>query len=165
MRIQTGDKLPDATFLKLGAEGPQEVSLASLVKDGPAVLFGLPGAFTGTCSTAHVPSFIRTKDQFAAAGAKAVICVAVNDPFVMDAWARDTGAADAGIHMVADPEATFIRALGLEFSAPPAGLINRSQRFAMVIKDGKVALLHVEDNPGICEISGGEALLGDWQGA
>lgn len=163
MSIQIGDKLPDATFLKLGSEGPEEVPLAALINGRPAVLFGLPGAYTGTCTTAHVPSFIRTRDQFAAAGAETVICVAVNDPFVMDAWAKDTGAADAGIHMLADPEGTFIRALGLEFSAPPVGLINRSQRFAMVIEDGKVAVLHVEDNPGVCDASGGEALLRDWQ--
>lgn len=158
MTITIGDKLPDATFLKLGDGGPEEIQLADL-SSGTIALFGLPGAYTGTCSTAHVPSFIRTKDQFADKGVDRIICVSVNDPFVMDAWAKDTGAADAGLHMLADPAGDFIRAMGLTFDAPPAGLHNRSKRFALLAKDGAITALHVEDNPGLCTTSGGEALL------
>lgn len=160
MTITIGDKLPDATLMKLGESGPEELRLADLT-GGKIALFGLPGAYTGTCSTAHVPSFIRTKDQFADKGVDTIICVSVNDPFVMDAWAKDTGAAEAGLHMLADPEGAFIRALGLSFDAPPAGLINRSKRFALLAVDGEIIALNVEDNPGLCDASGGEALLSE----
>ncbi|PIE10817.1 MAG: peroxiredoxin [Rhodobacterales bacterium] len=159
MAITTGDKLPNATLLRMGEEGPETVDLHSLIGEGPAVIFGLPGAYTGVCSTAHVPSFIRTKDQFAEEGIDTIICVSVNDPFVMEAWGKDTGASEAGIHMLADPESDFIRTLGLQFSAPPAGLIDRAKRFAMVIEDGAVAVIEIEDNPGLCERSAGEGLL------
>ena len=123
------------------------------------VLFGLPGAYTGVCTTAHVPSFIRTKDAFAAKGVDEVICVSVNDPFVMGAWAKDTGADVAGLSMLGDAEGTFIKALGLDFTAPPAGLIGRSKRFALYAEDGVVKVLQVETSPGECTVSAGESLL------
>ena len=123
------------------------------------MLFGLPGAYTGVCTTAHVPSFIRTKDAFAAKGVDEVICVSVNDPFVMGAWAKDTGADVAGLSMLGDAEGTFIKALGLDFTAPPAGLIGRSKRFALYAEDGVVKVLQVETSPGECTISAGESLL------
>ena len=123
------------------------------------VLFAVPGAFTPTCHSAHVPSFVRTKDQFDAKGVDEIICVSVNDPFVMGQWGDATGATKAGITMLGDAEAAFTKAIGMEFSAPPAGLIDRSKRYAMVVEDGKVTLLHEEENPGACEVSAGEALL------
>lgn len=157
--IATNDKLPDAELLRMGSAGPETVRLAALIGGGRAALFGLPGAYTGVCTTAHVPSFIRSKADFSDAGIDTVICVSVNDPFVMEAWGKDTGASAAGIHMLADPESKLIRDLGLQFSAAPAGLIDRSKRFAMVIEDGLVRVLHVEENPGLCERSAGQALL------
>jgi len=123
------------------------------------VIFGLPGAYTGTCTTAHVPSFIRTADEFAAKGVDEIICVSVNDPFVMKAWGEATGAAAAGISMLGDADAAFTLALGLEFTAPPVGLFNRSKRYALYAEDGVVKVLHVEENPGVCEVSSGEAML------
>ena len=159
MTISVGETLPDATVLRMGADGPEEVQMADLAGSGKVVLFGLPGAYTGTCTTAHVPSFIRTKADFEARGVDAVICVSVNDPFVMDAWGESTGATQAGIQMVGDAAAAFTKAIGMDFTAPPVGLIDRSKRFALYAEDGVVKVLHVEDNPGVCETSGGEALL------
>lgn len=158
MTLSSGDKLPDATLLKLGDKGPEAVDLKSLTAGRKVVIFAVPGAYTPTCSSAHVPSFIRTKAQFDAAGVDEIICVSVNDPFVMKAWGEATGAADAGITMLADPGAGFIKALGLDFTAPPAGLYDRSQRFSMLVEDGEVTVLNIEDSPGVCDRSGGEAL-------
>lgn len=159
MSISEGDPLPEATLIRLGDDGPEGVALHDLAGSGRAVIFAVPGAYTGVCTTAHVPSFIRTKEDFAAKGIDTVICVSVNDPFVMAAWGESTGAAAAGIHMLADPEATFTKSMGMSFNAPPAGLIDRSQRYAMVVDDGKVVTLQAEESPGTCDVSGGEALL------
>lgn len=159
MTITTGATLPDATLLQMGAAGPEGVSLGDKLKDRMVVIFGLPGAYTGTCSTAHVPSFMRTMDGFKAKGVDEVICVSVNDPFVMDAWGKATGATEAGITMLGDSTAEFTTAIGMEFSAPPAGLVNRSKRYSMLIDNGVVTILNEEGSPGECEISAGETLL------
>ncbi|MEO0913352.1 MAG: peroxiredoxin [Pseudomonadota bacterium] len=159
MTISIGDTLPDGTFIVMGAEGPEARPLSDVLSAGKTVLFGLPGAYTGVCSTAHVPSFIRTKKDLENKGVATVACVTVNDPFVLQAWGESTGATAAGIPMLGDPAATFIKALGLDFSAPPVGLIDRSRRFSMVVEDGKVTHLNIEDSPGECEISAGETLL------
>ncbi len=159
MAISQGDMLPDATLSYMGDEGPATVALSEKTKGRKVVIFALPGAYTGTCSTAHVPSFIRTKDEFTAKGVEEIICISVNDPFVMGAWGEATGATAAGITMLGDPDASFTKAMGREFSAPPAGLIDRSKRYAMVVEDGKVTLLQEEESPGVCDVSGGEGLL------
>ncbi|GGW33684.1 peroxiredoxin [Gemmobacter lanyuensis] len=159
MTISEGQTLPDANLLRMGDNGPEAVSLGERLKGRKVVIFGLPGAYTGVCTTAHVPSFIRTKDKLAAKGVDEIICVSVNDPFVMKAWGESTGATEAGITMLGDAEATFTKAIGLDFTAPPAGLINRSKRYALLAEDGVVKVLQVEDSPGQCTISGGEALL------
>lgn len=159
MTIAKGDQLPAATLIKLGENGPESVSVEALTKGRKVVIFAVPGAFTGTCTTAHVPSFIRTKAGFDAKGVDAVVCVAVNDPFVLKAWGESTGATAAGITMLSDASGEFSKALGLTFDAAPAGLIGRSKRYALLAVDGKVEVLHLEASPGQCEISGGEALL------
>ena len=159
MAISVGDTLPDATLVENTGEGPKPVSLAGRLKGRKVVIFALPGAFTGTCTTAHVPSFIRTADQFRAKGVDEIICLSVNDPFVMQAWDEQTGAGKAGIAMLADPSAEFTKAVGMEFSAPPVGLIDRSKRYAMCVEDGKVTVFQAEENPGVCDMSGGESLL------
>lgn len=159
MAISTGDTLPDANLLHVGAEGPEGVSLQDKLKGRKVVLFGLPGAYTGTCTTAHVPSFIRTKDQFAAKGVDEIICVTVNDPFVCAAWGESTGATEAGIAILGDSDGTFTKAIGMDFTAPPVGLIGRSKRYAMLVDDGVVTILNEEGSPGECEISAGETLL------
>ena len=159
MTISKGDNLPDARLVRLGENGPEEVSLSAITTGRKVVIFGLPGAFTPTCHSAHVPSFIRTREQFAQKGVDEIVCVSVNDPFVMKSWGEATGATAAGITMLGDPQSEFTKALGMEFSAPPAGLIDRSRRYAMLVEDGIVTLLHEEESPGTCEVSAGEALL------
>lgn len=159
MTISVGDKLPDATLVRMGADGPEAVTLSSLTAGRKVVVFAVPGAFTPTCHSAHVPSFIRTKDQFDAKGVDEIICLSVNDPFVMGNWGEATGATAAGITMLGDAESAFTKAIGMDFTAPPAGLIDRSKRYAMVVEDGVVTVLNEEENPGACEVSAGEALL------
>jgi glutaredoxin/glutathione-dependent peroxiredoxin len=126
MAISVGDTLPEATLLMMGANGPEGVSLHAKLKGRKVVIFGLPGAYTGTCTTAHVPSFIRTADKFAAKGVDEIICVSVNDPFVMGAWGASTGASAAGIAMLGDADASLTKAMGVDFTAPPVGLISRT---------------------------------------
>lgn len=159
MTITTGQTLPDATLLQIGADGPETVALADKLKGRKVAIFGLPGAYTGTCSTAHVPSFIRSMDGLRAKGVDEVICIAVNDPFVMDAWSKDTGAGAAGITMLGDAESQFTKAIGMEFSAGPVGFVDRSKRYSMLVDNGVVTILNPEGSPGECEISAGETLL------
>lgn len=159
MPISVGQSLPEAQLLRMGDKGPEQVSVADLAKGRKLVIFGLPGAYTGTCTTAHVPSFMRAKGGFDAKGVDEIVCVSVNDPFVMKAWGEATGASAAGISFLGDAEGAFTKALGLDFSLPAAGLIGRSKRYALYAEDGVVKVLHLEENPGVCEVSGGEALL------
>jgi cytochrome c peroxidase len=159
MTISEGSKLPEATLTQMGENGPEAVHLADKAAGRKIVIFAVPGAFTPTCHSAHVPSFIRTKDGFAAKGVDEIICVSVNDPFVMQAWGQATGATEAGLTLLADADTSLTKALGMDFDAPPAGLIARSKRYAMLVEDGTITKLHLEENPGACEISAGEGLL------
>ncbi|WP_099826985.1 peroxiredoxin [Oceaniglobus indicus] len=159
MAIKEGDKLPGAHLLQMGADGPESVNLSDKMTGRKVVIFAVPGAFTGVCTTAHVPSFMRVMDGLKDKGVDEVICISVNDPFVMKAWGESTGATEAGITMLADAESAFTTALGMNFSRPPAGFVERSARYAMLVEDGVVKVLHLEDSPGTCEVSGGEAML------
>ena len=160
MTIAVGEKLPDdATFLEKGEAGIARVPLADILAGRRVALFGLPGAYTGTCSTLHVPSFIRVADQLRARGIAEIVCVSVNDPHVLLAWSEATGAGAAGIRMLADADGAFTRAIGLAFDNPAGGLYGRSKRFAMLVDDGTVTVLNLEPSPGQCDISAGEKLL------
>jgi len=159
MMIKVGDKLPAASLQKMGAEGPESHSVEALTKGKKVVIFGLPGAYTGTCTTSHVPSFIRTADQFKAKGIDDIICLSVNDVFVMQSWGESTGATAAGINMLADGASELTKAMDLAFDAPPVGLYGRSKRYAMYVEDGIVKQFNIEESPGVCELSAGEALL------
>ncbi|MBO9401090.1 peroxiredoxin [Shimia sp. R9_3] len=159
MTISVGDNIPEGTLMKVGAEGPEPVSVESLTKGRKVILFGLPGAFTGTCSSAHLPSFMRNMDAFKEKGVEEVICLSVNDPFVMDAWDKNTQAAEAGVTLLADPSGALTVAMGLEFSVPEIGFLNRSKRYAALLEDGVVKVLNVEESPGVCEVSAGETML------
>lgn len=159
MVISVGDRLPGATLLTIGANGPEQVDLGERLKGRRVVIFGLPGAFTGTCTTAHVPSFIRTKPKFDEKGVDEVICLTVNDPFVVKAWTEATGAGKAGIVTLADAESTFTSAIGMAFSAPAVGFVNRSKRYSLYAEDGVVKVLNLEAARSGCEISAGETLL------
>ena len=158
MTISKGERLPTSTLVQLGDAGPAPVALADKTAGRKVVIFAVPGAFTPTCHSAHVPSFMRTKDQFTEKGVDEIICVSVNDPFVMKAWGEATGATAAGITMLSDAESAFTKAIGMDFDAPSTGFIARSKRYAMLIEDGVVTQLN-EDRPGECEISAGEGLL------
>ncbi len=159
MTIAVGDRLPDATLSRMGADGPEDVALGALTAGRKVVIFAVPGAFTPTCHSAHMPSFLRTHDQLRDKGAQEVICVAVNDPFVLHAWGDSTGANAAGLTLLADGTGAFTRAIGMDFDAPPVGLMGRSKRYAMLVEDGIVKVLHLEENPGACDVSGGDAML------
>ncbi|MDN3712339.1 peroxiredoxin [Paracoccus cavernae] len=158
MAITTGDKLPAGELIKLGGNGPEKIAV-SAIGAGHVAIFAVPGAFTPTCSQAHMPSFVRTADAFRAKGVSRIYCITVNDPFVADAWAKATGADKAGIEVLADADGSFTKAIGMDFDAAAAGLLGRSKRYAMLVKDGVVEVLHLEESPGACEISGGESLL------
>ncbi|SDD39653.1 Peroxiredoxin [Paracoccus isoporae] len=158
MALSEGDSLPDGTLLKMTENGPAEVDLAEY-HTGRVAIFALPGAFTGTCSTQHVPSFMRTADKFREKGVDRILCISVNDPFVMGAWEKDTGAGEAGLTFLSDADGSFTRAMGMDFDAAPAGLFGRSKRYAMLVEDGTITTLQAEESPGQCSISGGEALL------
>ena len=157
--ISEGAELPAATLLAMGEAGAEPVELSLRLMGRRVVIFGLPGAFTGTCTAAHVPSFIRTKPGFDAKGVDEIICVAVNDPFVMKAWGESTGATAAGITMLGDADASFTKAIGMAFSVPAIGFIDRSKRYALLAEDGVVRVFHPELATSGCEMSGGEALL------
>lgn len=152
-------RLPEATLLRMGEGGIEEVAVQALTKGRKVVIFGLPGAYTGTCSTQHVPSFSRTAAAFRAKGVDEIICVSVNDPFVMKAWGEATGGAAAGISFLADAGSEFTKAIGMDFDRPQAGLYGRSLRYALYAVDGVVEQLNVEENAGQCEVSAGETLL------
>lgn len=158
MTISVGDHLPEAVLSRMGDEGPETVSLADKTKGRKVVIFAVPAAFSSTCQTAHMPSFIRTKDQFAAKGVDEIICVAVNDLFVVKEWDQVTGAGAAGITLLADADGSFTKSIGMEFDAPALGFFGRSKRYAMLVEDGVVTLFQPEQTRG-CETSSGEALL------
>ena len=159
MTIKIGDKLPDATFVAIGPNGPEPKSTADVFAGRKVALFAVPGAYTPTCSLNHLPSFVNNAEALKAKGIDAIVCVSVNDPFVMKAWGESSGAHAAGLHMLADPEAKFTKAIGMDFSAPPAGLIDRSKRYSMVVDDGVVKALNLEEAPGKATVSTGEAML------
>lgn len=159
MTISVGDTLPNASLSTMGPDGQQFVELESLSKGRKIVLFGLPGAFTGTCDRAHLPSFMRTAESFKAKGVEEIICIAVNDPFVMQRWDEVSGASEAGVTMLADPESELTKALGLNFDVPPLGFFNRCQRFALLAEDGVVTVLNLEEVAGTCSLTTGEELL------
>ena len=158
MTLTTGQKLPDATLGHWTADGPATVQLADRLAGRKVVLFALPGAFTGTCSTSHLPSFMRTAEAFKAKGVDEVICLSVNDPFVLGAWDDATGAGAAGVTLLGDADGSFTKAVGMDFTAPAIGLVGRSNRYAALVEDGVITALSV-DEPGVCDISTGEKFL------
>ncbi len=158
MALSVGGRMPEASLVTMGATGPETVRLGARLKGRKVVVFALPGAFTGPCSTAHVPSFIRTAEQFRAKGVEEIICISVNDPFTLKAWGEATGATKAGITHLGDADGSMTRGLGLDFSAPHLGLIGRSNRYAALVEDGVITHLSL-DKPGECNISQGEAFL------
>jgi len=159
MTISVGDTLPEANLLYMGDAGPASVTVSEKTKGRKVIFFGLPGAFTGTCTSAHVPSFMRTKDALMAKGVDEIICFATDTPHVMQAWGVSTGATAAGLTFMSDSDGSFTKALGLAFDAPPAGFHGRTLRHSMLVDDGIVTILNIEEGRGVCDMSGGENML------
>lgn len=146
MSIKVGDTLPEGTFTVMGEGGPKPVASGEVFRGKRVALFAVPGAFTPTCSEQHLPGFIARADAIKAKGVDAVACTAVNDVFVLAAWAKARG-ADGAITMLADGNADFAKALGLDVDLSAFGLGTRSKRYAMLVDDGVVKYLAVEDSP------------------
>ncbi len=157
MTIQVGDRIPSGSFRIKTDEGIQELSTDAVFQGKKVGLFSVPGAFTPTCSAKHLPGFVQHAADFKAKGIDSIACLSVNDAFVMDAWGKDQKVGDK-VLMLADGNADFAKAIGLELDASGVGLGTRSQRFAMVVDDGTVTGLHVEQ-PGAFEVSSAEAVL------
>jgi peroxiredoxin len=157
MTIKVGDRIPSVTLKYLGKEGMAEIKTDDLFKGKTVALFAVPGAFTPTCSAKHLPSFTGNAEALKAKGVDQIVCLSVNDPFVMKAWADKNECGDS-VFMLPDGNATLTKALGLEMDGSGYGLGTRSQRFALVAKDGVVTHLAVE-KPGAFEVSSGEAIL------
>lgn len=157
MSISVGDKIPDIKVQVPGPNGPQPAQTGELLGTGTVVLFGLPGAFTPTCSDHHLPGFVVRADDLKANGVDRIFCTSVNDAFVLGAWAKANSVGEK-IGMIADGNADFAKALGLEVDLTGGGLGVRSKRYAMIIKDGIVSDLAVEETLGL-DVSGADAVL------
>lgn len=156
MAIQVGDKVPACTLKTMGAEGPADISTDDIFAGKKVLLFAVPGAFTPGCSITHLPGYVVNADKIKAAGVDTIVCMSVNDAFVMGAWGKDQNADE--ILMLADGNGEFTNALGLAFDGSNFGMGTRSQRFAMLVEDGSVTHLNVEDGPGV-DVSSAETMM------
>ena len=157
MTIKVGDKAPAAKIKQMTPEGPKDLDTGEFFKGKTVVLFAVPGAFTPTCSAKHLPGFVEKAGEIRKHGVETIACLSVNDAFVMNAWGKDQK-AEGKVQMLADGNGDFTRAMGLELDGSGYGLGKRSQRYAMVVKDGVVKALNVE-KPGAFEVSSADAIL------
>ena len=158
MTIKVGDKLPDATFMVMSPEGaPKPMTTAEAFGGKKVAMFGLPGAFTPTCSKSHLPGFIANEMALKNKGVNAIYCTAVNDAFVLDAWSKSTG-AEGKVKMLADGSADFAKKCGLEMDLTARGMGVRSKRYSMVVDNGVVTVLNIEEQP-VLDKSSAETLL------
>jgi len=155
--VQTGDRLPQGILTIAGPDGPEPKDVSELLGKGRVVLFAVPGAFTPTCSARHLPGYVENAAQFREKGVDRVVCMAVNDIFVMEAWAKQ-GQVNDSVTMAADGNGDYTRALGLEMDASAFGMGKRSQRFALIANDGIVEAIMVE-SPGEFRVSSAEYVL------
>jgi len=158
MAIKVGDRLPSATFMTMTAEGPKPRTTDEIFKGKKVVLFAVPGAFTPTCDKNHLPGFVTNADKIKGKGIDTIAVTGVNDVFVMNAWKKASG-AEGKVEFLADGSANFAKALGLSIDLGERGLGTRSQRYSMVVEDGVVKALNIEDTPGKADVSGAENLL------
>ena len=158
MAIEVGAAVPPATLKHLTSAGIEDLELLPLLKGKKVILFGLPGAYTPVCSTQHLPGFVEDADRLRAGGVAAIACISVNDPFVMSAWGKEHGVGDK-VMMLCDPEAAFTKSLGLSLDLSGLGLGERSKRWSMVVEDGVVATVNVEDSIFDAHVSGAANLL------
>ncbi|MBI4273166.1 MAG: peroxiredoxin [Rhizobiales bacterium] len=159
MPIKVGDRLPNATFIVMTADGPKPMTTDDVFKGKKVVLFAVPGAFTPTCHKNHLPGFAKNAAAIKAKGVNTIAVTGVNDVFVMDAWKKDSSADGKIDYFLADGSANFAKSLGLTVDLTERGLGVRSQRYSMVVVDGVVKSLNIEDAPGKADISGADSLL------
>ena len=157
MTISVGEKIPSVNLTIMGSDGPEGTTTDDIFNGKKVVIFGLPGAFTPTCSAKHLPGFVQHAEAIKARGVDAIVCIAVNDAFVMGAWGKDQNVADK-VLMVADGSADFARATGLELDLTARGMGVRCQRFAMIVEDGVVGKINVD--AGTFELTSAETILG-----
>jgi peroxiredoxin len=158
MTIKIGDKLPSVTLRQVTPEGPKEITTDEFFRGKKVALFAVPGAFTPACSQRHLPGYVEKAADIKAKGIDEVACVAVNDPAVLTAWGKDQR-SEGKVTMLADGSGDFARALGMELDLTKAGLGIRSKRYSMLVDNGVVKSLNVEQSPGQVEGSGAEAML------
>jgi peroxiredoxin len=159
MPIKVGDRLPETKFRVMGPEGPAWKTGDEVFKGKKVALFAVPGAFTPTCNNVHMPSFLKNVDAFKSKGVDTVAVTGVNDVFVMEQWKKSTGAAGQ-IEFLADGNGDFAKAIDMTMDGSGGGLGTRSKRYSMLVDDGVVKKLNIEEAPGKCELSGGDILLG-----
>ena len=158
MSAKAGDKIPDATLMHMSDAGPAPITTGELFGGKTVALFALPGAFTPTCSNQHLPGFIENAEALNTAGVDTIVCLSVNDAFVMDAWGKQQGATGK-VMMVGDGNAELTEKLGLSMDGSGFGMGTRSLRYSMIVRDGVIETLNVEGNPGQALDSGAENLL------
>jgi peroxiredoxin len=156
MTIKAGEKIPGCTLKTMGAKGPADISTDEIFNGRKVLLFAVPGAFTPGCSLTHLPGYVVNADKIKAKGVDTIACISVNDAFVMDAWGKAQNAEE--VLMLADGNGDFTKALGLELDGRGFGLGTRSQRYAMIVEDGKVTHLNVEPGPGV-DVSSAETMM------
>ena len=159
MKIKENDKIPNSEIFVLEGGGPKKKNIKEILKNKKVIIFGLPGAYTSVCSAKHLPGYINIHQQYKDKGIDHIICMSVNDPFVMHAWGKENNVGDK-IIMAGDPLLKFTKAIGAEVDKSERGLGIRSNRYAMLIDDMKVIKLHEEKDAGSCEISAAENFLG-----
>ncbi|MGC6512769.1 MAG: peroxiredoxin [Parvibaculales bacterium] len=158
MTISAGDKLPETTFMHMTDAGPAPITTDALFAGKTVALFALPGAFTPTCSNQHLPGYIQQAEALRGKGVDSIICLSVNDAFVMDAWGKQQS-ANGKVMMLADGNGEFTAAIGLEMDGSGFGMGTRSLRYSMIVKDGVVETLNIEGNPGEAVDSGADNML------
>ncbi|MCA1847280.1 MAG: peroxiredoxin [Actinobacteria bacterium] len=158
MALSVGDKVPNVKLMTLTSDGLKPVQSGEVLGTGKVVLFGVPGAFTPTCSDHHLPGFVMQADEILAKGVDRIACIAVNDPFVMGAWANAQNTGDK-ILMLSDGNGEFAAAAGLDLDLTAIGLGSRTKRYAAILQDGVVQELLIESNPGAVDVSGSDKIL------
>ena len=156
MTVQVGDSIPEVSMKIMGDQGPQDISTADIFSGKKVVLFAVPGAFTPTCSAAHLPGFVASADKIKEKGVDSIVCVSVNDAFVMDAWGKGQNAEE--IMMVGDGNGEFTKAMGVEMDGSGFGLGTRSIRYSLIAEDGKITALNLEKG-GAFEVSSAETIM------
>ena len=160
MTIKVGERIPSVTLKHMTPDGPADITTDEVFGGRKVAVLGVPGAYTPTCSMKHLPGFVETARAFKDKGVDAIVCITVNDPFVAQKWAEDQG-ADGVVTMLPDGNAELTRAMGLELDGTAAGLGLRCKRFAMIVDDGVVKSLHVEDTPKSVEQTNADVLLAE----